>query len=229
MKKLRAYTLLEVLVVMIIMIIIMALGISAYVSFGEMTKFNQDVANVQNDILVLQRAAMFFEKDPEEYWIYGIGIDFTGVAEDEGTYVFFKWCSEFEDFGDLKTTGKYPYFDPEDLENDGKIPTTISEGSLCTEDNADKLLSLSAYGQGDLKLKEDVSITGGQFILFEAVSGRAFVYDENGNLIRINDSTIPVEDRDIRLVFNKNVGDNQTLVIRNLTGRTELIKEGDEE
>ncbi|HCC67893.1 TPA: hypothetical protein DEP90_01605, partial [Patescibacteria group bacterium] len=181
MKNLKGYTLMEVLVVMIIMIILLSVGMYSYMSFAETTKFNQDVANIQNDILVLQRAAMFFERDSDEYWLYGLGIDFSGVQDGNGTYTFFKWCSEFPDFGDIKTRSEYPNYDPEyplSL-NNGNIPTFVSSGS-CKAGNTNKLLSLSEYGNGKFNLEEDVSISGGQYLLFEAVSGKAFIYDTNG-------------------------------------------------
>lgn len=198
---------------MIIMIILLSVGTYSYMSFAEVTKFNQDVADIENDVLIIQRAAMLFKRNPSDNWLYGIGIDFQGVINGDGTYTFFKWCSEFEDFGNIKTKSEYPNYDPNfDLSGtNGNIP--ISYGEVCTGD-VSTLVPLSGYNIGSFNLGKDVSITGGRFLLFEAVSGKAFVYDIDGLL---------VESDDIRIVFDKNIGDQQTMVIKNLTGRTELL------
>ena len=218
MKKLRGYTLMEMLVVMTIMVVLLSVGIYSYASFAKTTQFNQDVADIQNDVLILQRAAMLFEKDPDDYWLYGIGIDFGGIMSGDGSYTFFKWCSEYPDFGEARTKSEYPNFDPvEDFsETNGNIPITISSGS-CNGDM--KLIPLSRYGTGSLNLKEDVSVSDTRFLLFEAVSGKAFIYDTNGALV----------DGNIEITLEKGVGDIHMLVIKNLTGRTELLNIGDGE
>lgn len=219
MKILKAYTLMEVLVVMSIMTILLGTGMYAYTSFSETTKYNQDIANIQNDIMVIQRASMLLDKDPDENWLYGVGIDFGGVINGYGTYTFFKWCSEFNDFGDVKTKSEYPNYDPDDISNEnGDIPTGSYVSNACNNVGTESILApLDGYGAGNLNLDEEVSIIGDvkpRFLLFESVSGRAFVYDEEGN--RIDDN--------IQILFNKNSGDQNILVIKNLTGRTELSK-----
>jgi len=216
MKRLRAYTLLEVLVVMSIMIILLGLAFSSYASFTEATKFNQDVANLQSDIVILQRAAMLLERDPDEYWIYGLGIDFSGVENGNGEYTFFKWCSEFTDFGDEKTKGEYPYYIDSEDPFDGQIPLNIS-GTTCDIAKADELANLTKYGKGNLNLKERVSINSDiQFLLFESVSGRAFLYTNEGMRV---DPTVNLE-----INFEKNFGQEKTLTVQNRTGRTKITE-----
>jgi len=204
----------EMLVVMSILIILMGLGFSAYASFTETTRFNQDVANLQSDILVLQRASMLLERKPDEYWLYGVGIDFNGVRKGNGQYSFFKWCSEFEDFGNPLTKGEYPYDDPENS-SDGKIPSTISNGSKCDNTTENRLLRLGGYMNHTLGLKDDVKIESKiRFLLFESVSGRAFLYEGDGTRV----------DADLDIVFKKNFGQNKTLTVNNLTGRTKITE-----
>ncbi len=219
MEKIRAYTLMEMFIVMTIMVILLSVGIYSYASFAKTTQFNQDVADIQNDVLIMQRAAMLFEKDPDEYWLYGIGIDFEDLSSGDGKYSFFKWCSEYPDFGGVRTKSEYPNYDPaySFSETNGNIPTGISEGTC---NGAMKLVKLSGYGVGNLNLDEDVSIANGRFLLFEAVSGRAFIYDSSGVL---------VNDANIEITLDKRVGDIHVLVIKNLTGRIELINIGDDE
>ncbi|MCD4756228.1 type II secretion system GspH family protein [bacterium] len=218
MEKVKAYTLMEMLVVMTIMIILLSVGIFSYLSFAKTTQFNQDVADIQNDVLIMQRAAMLFERDPDEYWLYGVGVDFGSLGNGEGNYEFFKWCSPYPDFGDVRTKSEYPNFDPEYSFSDtnGNIPVGISDG-VC--DGEMKLVKLSGYGVGNLNLDEDVSIANGRFLLFEAVSGKAFIYDSSGTLV----------DANVEIILNKGVGDRHMLVIKNLSGRIELINIGDDE
>ena len=217
MKNLKAYTLTEVLVVMTIMILLLALAFSSYSSFTETTKFNEDLSTLQHDILVIQRASMLLERSEEEDWIYGLGIDFGGINNHNGTYRFFKWCSLYPDFGSEETKSQYPsYIDGED---DGKIPTTVNGNeSTCTDwatKEFDDLVSLTGYGYGSLNLKEDVVIDQDiQYLVFESVSGRAFLYDSGGNRI---DSNV---DLDIR--FEKTYGNYKVLTVKNLTGRTKV-------
>ncbi len=217
MRKIKGYTLTEVMLVMIIMIMVLALGLSAYTQFAETTRFNQDVATLQNDILILQRAAMLFEREPGENWVYGIGIDLQDVGRFDEThfggdeYAFFKWVSEFSDYGDPKTTAEYPA--------DGDTIPRFND------DRPDRLYKLSGYGNGHLTLGIDRITKAGstnaqiRFILFEAVTGRTFFYNESLNRV----------DSDLYIDFNKRYGDNQRLVIKNLTGRTRLINRGDAE
>jgi prepilin-type N-terminal cleavage/methylation domain-containing protein len=224
MKNLKAYTLLEVLVVMSIMVILMGLSLGAYASFTETTKFNQDIADLQNDILVIQRAAMLLDREPDEDWIYGIGIDFEDVYIGNGTYEFFKWCSEFEEFGNVRTKSQYPSYDPEHEESTGNgtipNPTLLAEGDCTTESN--RLTKLSGYGSGNLNLKDDVSIPENgsnhiRFLLFESVTGRAFLYWSDG-------TRVTKEAGDLTIVFSKNYGESKELIVENLTGRTKIIE-----
>ncbi|KUK75818.1 MAG: Prepilin-type cleavage/methylation, N-terminal, partial [candidate division WS6 bacterium 34_10] len=72
MKKVKAYTLMEMLIVMSIMIIVLSLGVYSYIAYIETTKYNQDVANLQSDITAMQRASMLFKKDADDGWVYGV-------------------------------------------------------------------------------------------------------------------------------------------------------------
>jgi type II secretory pathway pseudopilin PulG len=221
MKKIKAYTLIEVLVVMSIMIVLMGVAFYSYASFTETTKFNQDIADLQDSVLVLQRASMLLERDPEEYWPYGIGIDF-GNIETTGRYTFFKWCSEHQDFGGDSTKGEYPYYIEGDATIDGNIPNTnvSSPKDNCDDTTFNTLVSLSGYGYGELNFKDGgVEISSNsesgsnhRFILFESVSGKAFIYDSDGTRV----------DEDIVITFKKNYGKQKSLIIENLTGRTKV-------
>ncbi len=220
MRKLRAFTLLEVLVVMSIMIILLSVAFYSYTSFAEVTKFNQDVANLQHDILILQRASMLLERDPEENWVYGLGVDFSGIQSGNGEYTFFKWCSEFAEFGAAKTKSEYPAYDEEDPTATGNLPGADIRNTSC-EGDEEYLANLNRYGKGILNLKERVDIPGSiNYIVFESVSGRAFLYDTEFNRV---DSNV-----DLEMVFHKNFGQQKILTVENLTGRTKITEYVDE-
>lgn len=208
----------EILVVMTIMVILLGVGYSAYASFTETMKFNQDIADLQSDILIIQRASMLLERKPGENWVYGLGIDFSDVRSGKGEYTFFKWCSEFTDFGPKKTKGVYPAHDPDDLDgpNNGYLPggDLVSE---CINTTTQERASLTAYGKGVLNLKEKIEILGPSnpgYLVFESVSGRAFLYDTGG--VRIDG------DIDMEILFNKNFGLRKVMIVENLTGRTKI-------
>jgi hypothetical protein len=202
------------------MIILMGLAFGSYASFTETTKFNQDVANLQNDILILQRSSMLLERDPGEYWIYGLGIDFTGIKSGTGEYTFFKWCSAYPEFGNPETRGEYPYYIEGDPDADGSLPTIggVLSNDTCEDITSDRLVTLSGTVRGTLNLKDRVDIADSDpsYLLFESVTGRAFLYDNDGWLIQNH-----TEDLDIQ--FTKTYGQNKTLIIENLTGRTKIV------
>lgn len=230
MKKLKAYTLMEMLIVMTIMVIILGLGMSAYVTFTESTKFNEDVANIQSDILTMQRAAMLFKKGKDEAWAYGLGIDFGGVINGDGTYRFFKWCSGYSSYsaGGTQTSGPYPNYDGSGSSFGISLINEYTSSS-CDETlptaGEDYILSLTGYGMGSFNLGDDVemreiNICGDgspclpRFLLFEAVTGRVFFFEEDGTIIPTGN--------DIVIEFHKNFGEGHELVIHEFTGKTTL-------
>lgn len=227
MKKVKAYTLMEMLIVMSIIVIVLAIGISAYAAYIETTKYNQDVSNIEHDVLTMQKASMLFKKDANDGWIYGMGIDFEGLTAGtrDGTYKFFKWCSGFTSFGDPRTTGRYPNYNTSTELSDGlaKVSNTYPSANYSlnscpdtTDPNEGGLLvNLATYGFGSLNLGEDVEITGGRYLLFESVTGRAFIFSNDGTLITDPTATLSI-------TFYKRRGTTNILTIENLTGRTKL-------
>jgi type II secretory pathway pseudopilin PulG len=226
MKKIKAYTLMEMLVVMSIMIIILAIGLSSYAAYIETTKYNQDVSNLQQDILNAQRASMLLKREEDDGWLYGVGIDFGGMmyTNRNGTYKVFKWCSGYPTYGHPKTTGKYPNFNESTGGSNGMPnPNFINYGvSSCSDVDPDvlpngALVQFSSYGLGRLNLADDVEVTGGRFLLFESVTGRAFIFDDAGSLVNA----------DLAITFDKRRGTTNILEVENLTGRTKLSSTGD--
>jgi hypothetical protein len=157
---------------------------------------------------------MLMERNDEEDWIYGLGIDLGGIENSSGTYKFFKWCSPYSDFSNTMAKEEYP---------NGEEGMTLTDRSTTDEyrcintgvaEQDNKLVNLLGYGYGALNLKEDIYIEGSniRYIVFESVSGRTFMYDSGG--LRV--------DSDLEIRFDKNFGTSKILTVKNLTGRTKL-------
>jgi len=91
------FTLPEMLMVMIIIIVLSAIAFTTVDEFQTTLSVNNAISAIEQDIRLAQRSAMFLSRKENESWIYGIGIDFSHISID-GQYDFIKWCSPFEDF-----------------------------------------------------------------------------------------------------------------------------------
>ena len=109
-KKLQGFTLMEMLIVLSIVIILSAVGISGFNSINETFTANENVELVMQDIQSAKLKAMNMDKNEEATWIYGFGIDFRNADSsngNNGNYKMYKWCSPVENFGDtLELDGK---------------------------------------------------------------------------------------------------------------------------
>jgi type II secretory pathway pseudopilin PulG len=230
MKKNRyeAFTLLEMLIVMGIMIILGGMTFASFDGLQNTIKMNEYMLNLEQDIRGVQRASMLLERNPAENWLYGIGIDFTDMNPD-GNYTTFKWCSIFGDYGDITTTTKVPGYD---LNNVGSTQLPLPEGDItggtCDSDivDASELRLLSGYGRTVTMPKATVTFeTPARFVLFESVSGRAFFYNEDGELLNYVESDgklrIVEDDIDHLVITIDPFGGTATrqLTIKHLSGR----------
>lgn len=160
---------------------------------------NEYVLTLEQDVRSVQRSAMLLQRDPDERWLYGLGIDF-GNMGDEGTYTVFKWCSPFSDYGDILTKSSLPNYSPShDLsvivfgsERNGYMPdvVTIPVGNTCEISAlpASALRTVPGYDKTSKTPKATIgiSVISGRtprYVVFESVSGRAFFYDTDGVLL----------------------------------------------
>ena len=194
MKRYKAVTLLELLIVIAIMFILSLISVIAYRSLVDSFSINEVSLTIAQDIRATQRAAMLLDREGDERWLHGIGIDFRDINTDRGDrdlgreYTIFKWCSKFD------------YYDQTESELTGEAPNLalgenpVGEGSLslnvvnsCLRYGEDERVnayypvetkSFTSYDNLEFELLDIVA-----FVLFESVSGKAFFYDEHGSLL----------------------------------------------
>ncbi len=202
-KLFPSYTLLEMLLVMGILVVLGALGVGGYLGTKETTVARENVQKIIQDIQLARSKAMLLEKGSDENWIYGIGLDFTKTDDinEKGTYNFFKWCSEFSNFGDEKTKAVLPSFDASKNVNDIGIanicgqmgqPYKNARMPYCYTNSCETgFMSLVAIPGDDLTIIDreigqmvTVDANGDgwypAYVFFEAVTGRAILYNKFG-------------------------------------------------
>lgn len=107
----KAFTLIEMLIVMTVFIILFGMTIAAFTGLRSSILMNQTSENIKQNFRWAQRAAILLKREPGENWIYGIGIDLSEFYREEGEYKLFKWCSPEKEFSqDPLAQGQFPYF-----------------------------------------------------------------------------------------------------------------------
>ncbi|MCC7290056.1 prepilin-type N-terminal cleavage/methylation domain-containing protein [bacterium] len=205
--KYHAYTLVEMLIVVSIFIIIAGIGFAAFYGLRDSITLNEKMLSLEQDVRYAQRAALFLERDAGDRWIYGVGLDFSSFASN-GTYKIFKWCSQFNSYGDVRTTGELPNFDSNFALGplNGSLPVNSYGNADCNlGSNVSELIEGGDFGERVIASNFNINIpvsnnaTGDLagvpvYILFEAVSGRAFLYDVSGNVVNYDSSGSIVSD-----------------------------------
>jgi len=232
-NKYTAFTLIEMLVVMGIMMILMGMTFTSFSGLQDTVKMNEYMLNMEQDIRSVQRASMLLQRNTEENWLYGLGIDFSKLEED-GKYIPFKWCTPFSDYGDASTRSKVPGYKKGDLNLSGaKLPVGNIESGLCIGIEAEDRLKLLTGYTTDLTMpKSKVHFNSFvRYVVFESVTGRAFFYDFDGNLLNysIVDGEVMIEDNPSSLeeldftITSFGAAAPRTMRVHHLSGRIEAI------
>ncbi len=232
-QKYSSYSLLEMLVVMSIIIIIMGIGFGTFSGLNSAIALGESMATLRQDIKNTQRSAMFVERSSTERWLYGLGIDFSRI-EIDGSYRIFKWCSQFPEYGDVLTKSKFPNYNPASnlsLVNGNLTLTSSYIGTGCpTSSSVSQIVSsgdmirsvsknliatnTSRDAVGDIATKP-------VYVLFESVSGKAFLYDATGRIVNYS-STGEVISRPSSLVVSlqsKTNGVIKRMSLNNISGK----------
>lgn len=217
-RRYSAYTLLELLVVLSIFAVIGGMTFASFDGLQNTVKMNEYMLNLEQDVRTIQREAMLLERTPGEDWLYGLGIDFT-------TQKTFKWCSPFPDYGDTKTKSKLPAYDPAvtlGVGRNGYLPTDRSIGSS-SSCNGDGLATLPGYNTSERDFpKAEITIDNGiGYIVFESISGRAFFYNTDGELVNYETNGGQVENvvHFTLTIDPLGVGRTRQLTVNNLSGK----------
>lgn len=221
--KYSAYTLLELLVVLSIFVVIGGMTFASFDGLQNTIKMNEYMLNLEQDVRAVQREAMLLERTPGEDWLYGLGLDFTETTT-TGVNKMFKWCSPFQDYGETKTKSKLPAYDPAvnlGIGRNGYLPTDRSIGSS-SSCNGEGLVTLPGYDSSIDFPKSEITIDNQiGYVVFESISGRAFFYDMDGELVNYQANGEQAADVfNFVLTINPfGVGKTRQLIINNLSGK----------
>ncbi len=175
-----------------IMLVLMTMSVVVFRSLIDSFSINEVSLTIAQDIRSTQRAAMLLDRESDERWLYGIGIDFSRIKDDR-EYKIFKWCSPYNYYDEKQTRliaelPNYTGGDPSGVQ----LPFLSSlhdcnRGTHGNGDNGLLVIETKSFKDYDnLKFEINTSLPAGQevrYILFESVSGKAFFYNSNGNLL----------------------------------------------
>ncbi len=243
-KTISAFSLIEMMIVMAIVMLLLSMSIVGIRSTRSTIDMTETYASVVGDIRNTRTSALLLQRNSEDRWIYGIGIDFGDIGNNKLNT--FKWCSPFFEYGQGYTDSALPNFDPDQTGGtpglgDLKMPTTYTVDGChrtgCDPDNptlaCNTITKLEGvFGEDEFQnTNVSVNLTGGgnvRFVLFEALSGRAFFYDQSGHLVNFDSTGAIVpqnQEKDLELTFTKLTGGgSKKLVLHHISGWLELVE-----
>lgn len=195
-KKIPGFTLLEMLIVLSIIVILGAIGTGGLLEFRETMLIKENIEIIKQDVILAQQKAMLLEKKSGENWVFGIGIDFKNISN--GEYTMFKWCSPYSDFEDggvvtrSSLLSKHPDFNLDysvDFGQNGVLPSDFvgislldCTNNICSPGATSCITKIEGYTSkrlhdvGDASLLPLIGGKIGHYVVFEAVTGKAFLY-----------------------------------------------------
>lgn len=217
----QGYTLAEVLVVLMIVIILGGIGAYSFSGLRDSVLVKQNIEEIKQDLQLVQQKAMLVEKRDGEGWIYGIGIDFTDVSN--GRYTFFKWCSPFTAYGDIRTRSEILAYDPgQSIGNptsygpNAQLPLNEEweSSGLCNRNAGFPDSTISSYltimpgiEEGKIHTGFKIKLVGdASYIVFETVTGRVFLYDSDGMPVSYSPNGVYIPNKLFALEILRNRG-----------------------
>lgn len=240
----RAFTLIEMLIVIAIIIILGTLSLAAYQRMQVVMRTNEYINSLEQDIRKIQRDAMLLDRKQGEGWPFGIGIDFRDMGKETslGSYKVFKWCSGEAEYGGRRTTSSVPGY-AKNESGTQNLPASMKwrEGDSCAS-FGETLLRLPIRYLDLKPPKSTITVhntvvtnrEGGTprptelgFVLFESVTGKAFFYDTSGKLInyQARSGNMELVGNPAHLIITVKPlrgGVGKNLTIENISGRMEI-------
>ena len=183
MGRYSGFTIVELVIVMAIMIILFSLVFGALNALLNANSVNEATLTITQDIRRAQRSAMMVERRSDDRWLYGYGLDFGNITdEDNPSYSVFKLCAEESSFdrNEVGHTSDVP-------RNDFNIDVNYG---VCNDGNRDEVWE----NVKDVSVAEheilDFELDNGEILLFQAVTGKAFIYDVGRDLQGYDDDDI---------------------------------------
>ncbi|MGI6443466.1 MAG: prepilin-type N-terminal cleavage/methylation domain-containing protein [Candidatus Dojkabacteria bacterium] len=239
-KRYKAFTLIEMLIVILILVILGSLSLASYQRMQVVMRTNEYINSLEQDIRRIQRDAMLLDRQQGEYWPFGIGIDFTEMNKDGGSgyYRVFKWCSPYAEYGNRRTTSSVPGYAHLLLGSNPNLPENKGDGTACY-DNFERRLYLPRRYLDLKPPKSEITVTTRArglsevkestlgYVLFESVTGKAFFYDKQRKLINykfIGDEVELVPNISDLVITIKPLrgGVTRTLTVQHLSGMMEI-------
>ena len=219
-RRYKAFTLVEMIVVILVMIILFTIGARTFLSLSRANAVHEATVTITQDIRGAQRSAMMLERNPNERWLYGIGIDFRGITDPVNpSYSIFKYCAEENHF-DLDNelhTSDVPAdtLDPPNFSNE--VDCTAGIGSPSIGRSTIEVVNIEEFGFLQVNFETDI-----RFILFESVSGKAFLYEDSPprlsnynsdfSIVSVNDIT------PLRMIIGGNIGPDRAINVHPVSG-----------
>jgi type II secretory pathway pseudopilin PulG len=219
-RRYEAFTLVEMIIVLVVMIILFTIGARTFQSLSRANAVHEATVKITQDIRSAQRSAMMLERNPDERWLYGIGIDFRGITNPiNPSYTIFKYCAAEN------------YFDAQNLQHASSVPVNTLEPPNFTAEvnctagfaspmigrNTIEVVEIKEFGYLQVNFDTDI-----RFILFESVSGKAFLYqDSPPKLSNYNPdfSIFPVDTiSPLRIVIGGNIGPDRAINVHPVSG-----------
>lgn len=243
-KKYKGFTLMEMIIVIVIFMILFVMSIAAFSGLRATIALNEGIKNLEQDVRNAQRSALLLTRGKDERWMYGVGIDFSTFPE-TGEYRVFKWCSPFDDYGNILTESDFPNYNPNSplgTATNGNLPvgpyiTDCSRNAASFSNASGSLIESSGTGVVPIEypimigVNKPLQAQGGApafpaYVLFESTTGRAFFYDKNGRILNYDQSgNLRSDAFDFEVVLATVDRDhNRKLVIHNASGKIYLDK-----
>ncbi len=236
-RKYSGFTLIELLVVMSILMILGGLTFASFNNLQKVIKLNEYANNLEQNVRNAQRASMLLERGSSEKWLYGIGVDFSLIdqAGSNGIYRVFKWCSPFDDYGNGKTSSRIPAYNPAVAggitSSNGYLNPFPKDSDYATNtcyqtqtDTTAQIRGLSGYTMSVKPPISTITTNAVRYVLFEAVTGRTFFYNETGALINYTgDGKLVSNPIDFELTITPLAGGvGKHIKIQNISGRVSI-------